>query len=384
MKKILSVTGIRSEYDIMSSVYSAIDRHEDMSLKLVVTGAHLTNSYGLTIREIENDGFHIVDRVESLINGDTGASRIKGLGVQIQGLVQTVSRIKPDLLLVLGDREESIATALIGSYMNIPIAHVCGGDRVIGNVDDQVRHAVTKLSHIHFASNEESKVRILKLGEEAFRVFNVGNPGIDRLIATPQLDKQTLLTELNLCFNPDDPLLVIIQHVISSEINHAYDQMKETLTAINELGINSVVIYPNSDAGSFEMIRCIQEFSDSKHITIRKNLPRIQFVNLLRHAACLVGNSSAGILEAPALKLPVVNIGNRQKGRLHAENVRFVEHNKIDIIDAVRDAVLNAERIQEVRNCSNPYGSGDSSTKIVKILHDLEIDKDFLTKDITY
>ena len=384
MKTILAVTGIRSEYDIMSSVFKAINDHPNLNLKIVVTGAHLSQAYGMTLHEIENDGFIIEDKVESLINADSESSRIKGLGIQIQGLVQTVSRVKPDILLVLGDREESISTALVGSYMNIPVAHICGGDRVVGNVDDQIRHAVTKLSHIHFASNIESAERILKLGEQPFRVFNVGNPGIDRLIDTPKLSKPKLFEKLGVSFCETKPLLVVIQHVISTEVDYAYEQMEQTLNAINELKINCVLIYPNSDAGSQEIIRCIQDFSISEHIHVAKNLPRIAFVNMLRHASCLIGNSSAGILEAPALKIPVVNVGNRQKGRLSSENVCFVEHDKNAIIDSINDALYNQSRIEEVKNCVNPYGDGTSSSKIAKVLNEVELNNDFLIKDITY
>lgn len=384
MKTILAVTGIRSEYDIMSSVFKAINDHPNLNLKIVVTGAHLSHAYGMTLHEIEKDGFHIEDKVESLINADSESSRIKGLGIQIQGLVQTVSRVKPDILLVLGDREESISTALVGSYMNIPVAHICGGDRVVGNVDDQIRHAVTKLSHLHFASNIESAERILKLGEQPFRVFNVGNPGIDRLITTPKLSKLKLFEQLGVNFCKTEPLLVVIQHVISTEVDYAYEQMEQTLNAINELKLNCVLIYPNSDAGSQEIIRCIQDFSISKYIHVAKNLPRIAFVNLLRHASCLIGNSSAGILEAPALKIPVVNVGNRQKGRLCSENVSFVEHDKNAIIDSINDALYDQSRIEEVKNCVNPYGDGTSSNKIAKILNEIDLNNEFLIKDITF
>ena len=161
----------------MSSVFNAIKNHPLLELKLLVTGAHLSDSYGLTVNEIKEDGFFIADEIESLINGDNSSSRIKGLAIQLQGLIQSVTREKPDFLLVLGDREESISTALIGAYMNIPVAHIAGGDRVIGNVDDQVRHAVTKLAHIHFTTNLESYKRVINLGEQSFRVYNVGNPG---------------------------------------------------------------------------------------------------------------------------------------------------------------------------------------------------------------
>lgn len=165
MKKrvILGVTGIRSEYDIMSSVFEAIHNDSRLDLELLVTGAHLSDAYGNTIEDIKRDGFKVADEVESLINGDSHSARVKGLAIQLQGMIQTVTRLKPDFLLVLGDREESMSTALVGAYMNIPVAHIAGGDRVVGNVDDQVRHAVTKLAHLHFVTNAESYERIIKL-----------------------------------------------------------------------------------------------------------------------------------------------------------------------------------------------------------------------------
>ena len=199
MKKrlVLAVTGIRSEYDIMSSVFHSIDNHPELDLNVVVTGAHLSENYGNTINEIKKDGFKIVDRIESLLSGNTESLRVKGLGIQLQGLVQTVLRIKPDFLLVLGDREESISTALISTYMNIPLIHIAGGDRVVGNIDDQIRHSVTKLAHVHLTTNIESKNRIIAMGEQKFRVHNVGNPGLDRLIKTKELSRYQLSKKLN-------------------------------------------------------------------------------------------------------------------------------------------------------------------------------------------
>ena len=171
-KLVLAITGIRSEYDIMSSVYKSIQKHPKLNLKLVVTGAHLSKDYGYTIEDIKNDGFDIADTIPSLLSGDSNLFRVKGLAIQLQSIIHTVERLKPDFLLVLGDREEAMTTALIGAYMNIAVIHLAGGDRVIGNVDDQVRHAVTKLSHLHLTTNKESFKRIINLGEESFRVFN--------------------------------------------------------------------------------------------------------------------------------------------------------------------------------------------------------------------
>ena len=194
---VLGITGIRSEYDIMSSVFQAISNHPALDLKLAVTGAHLSESFGYTIKDIKADGFFIAEEIESLPDDDKKSSRVVGLGIQLQGLVKTVERIQPDILLVLGDREEAMATALIGAYMDIPVAHISGGDRVVGNIDDQVRHAVTKLAHIHLTTNLKSKERILGLGEQPFRIHNVGNPGLDRLINTPDLDLGEISKNLN-------------------------------------------------------------------------------------------------------------------------------------------------------------------------------------------
>jgi GDP/UDP-N,N'-diacetylbacillosamine 2-epimerase (hydrolysing) len=383
-RKILGVTGIRSEYDIMSSVFNAISSHQNLNLQLVVTGAHLSEAYGETINEIKRDGFEIVDEIESLINGDRDSSRASGLAIQLQGLIQTVARIRPDILLVLGDREESITTALVGTYLNIPVIHIGGGDRVIGNADDQIRHAVTKLAHLHLVTNKESEQRVLQLGEQAFRVFNVGNPGLDRFFSMPQLTLPELSKSINFHIDENEPLLLLIQHPLSTEIEHAYKQMKISLEAISDLGIKTILSYPNSDAGSQQMIRAIQEFESLPNLFVAKNIPRLEFINLLRRTTCLLGNSSAGILEAPLLKIPVVNIGNRQKGRLHANNVQFVPHNKSQIISAIKQAVFDKNYRDTVYNCENPYGDGQSSKRIADIIATVSLDEKLLIKDITY
>jgi GDP/UDP-N,N'-diacetylbacillosamine 2-epimerase (hydrolysing) len=386
MKKrlVLAVTGIRSEYDIMSSVFHSINNHPRLDLNVAVTGAHLSENYGHTIDEIEKDGFKIVDRIESLLSGNQESLRIKGLGIQIQGLVQTVLRVKPDFLLVLGDREESISTALISTYMNIPLVHIAGGDRVVGNVDDQVRHAVTKLAHIHLTTNIESKNRIISLGEQKFRVHNVGNPGLDRLVKTKKLSRSELSKNLNFPLSKDESYIVLIQHALSSEVDQAYEQMKVTLEAVKKMEVKTIISFPNSDAGGMGIIKAINEFANLPFIYTAKNIPRLEFVNLLRGASCLIGNSSAGILEAPLLKIPVINIGNRQKGRLHSENVEFVVHNKNKIIGAINKAMLDKEYIARVQKCSNPYGNGKSSDKIAEIISSVKINNKLLIKDITY
>lgn len=383
-RTVLGVTGIRSEYDMMSSVFKELHRHPQLHLKLIVTGAHLSDSYGYTIHHIRNDGFTIADEIESLINGDNDSSRVKGLAIQLSGMIQSIARIRPDFLLVLGDREEAINTALAGAYMNIPTAHIGGGDRVIGNVDDQVRHAVTKLAHLHFATNRESYERILKLGEQPFRVFNFGSPGLDRFTTTPNLSCKEISQNLGFEITDCEPFILLIQHVISTEIAHAYEQMKTTLKVVSELKIKTIISYPNSDAGGQQIIKAIEEYKHFPFIYTAKFLPRLEFVNIMRKAGCMLGNSSAGILEAPLLKLPVINVGNRQKERLHAENVQFVPHELTAIKSAVEKALFDEDYRNFVRRCSNPYGDGQAAQKIANVLATIPIDEKLLIKDITY
>ncbi len=383
-KKILGITGIRSDYDILSSVFKAIEINPNLDLEIIVTGTHLSDKHNHSISEVERDGFRIVQKIDSFIDSDSLEARVLGLAEQIKGITMRVKSSRPDILLVLGDREESIALSLVGSYMNIPIAHICGGDRVVGNVDDQIRHAVSKLSHLHFVSNQESYERLIKMGEQKFRIFNVGNPGLDRLKETPEMSIHELNKNLSIDLNDDEPFIVMIQHVISSEYQDGYFQMNETLKALDVLGFKSLIIYPNFDPGSEKLIEALHLYKDVDHFYIKQNLPRLEFVNLLRKASCLIGNSSAGILESSFLKLPVVNIGNRQKGRLHAENVEFTKHDSNLIQEAIKKALFDEKYKSIVKNCTNPYGNGDSSIKIANILDQTEINKEFSIKDISY
>jgi len=383
-RRILGVTGIRSEYDIMSSVFKAIAAHPALELQVAATGAHLSHAYGYTLDEIRADGLVIADEIESLLNGDQESARVKGLSIQLQGLTQTINRVRPDILLVLGDREEAMTTALAGAYMNIAVAHVAGGDRVVGNVDDQVRHAVTKLAHLHFVTNRESFERVLRLGEQPFRIHNTGNPGLDRLLNVPELTAAELSERLGFTIADGEPLILLIQHVLSSEIDAAHQQMVQTLEAVKALGVRTIVSYPNSDAGGHALREAIHAYEHLPFLYTAKSIPRLEFVNLMRRASCMLGNSSAGILEAPLLKLPVINVGNRQMGRLHAENVEFVPHEAGKIRAALERAIRDEDYRARVQRCGNPYGDGKSAARIADILASVPIDKQLLVKDITY
>lgn len=383
-KLVIGITGIRSEYDIMSSVYAEIKKSKKLSLKLIVTGAHLSKKYGKTINEIRKDGFEIVNTIKSLQVENNLDSRVIGLGIQLQKIATVLSKLKPDFIIVLGDREEAMTAGLLAAYMNIPLMHIGGGDRVVGNVDDQIRHSVSKLAHIHCVTNEESKKRLLNLGEEPFRIFNFGNPGLDRLIKAKKIAVNKIPELEKFITNSSEQYLLLIQHALSSEYNKSKSQMEITLKTIKEMEIKTIIIYPNSDAGSEDIINVIKKYEKLKYIKAIKNIPRLSFINILRNASCLIGNSSCGILEAPILKIPVINIGNRQKERLHSENVKFVKHKKNEIKQAINQSLYDKKYIRDIQKCSNPYGDGKSSRKIVKLLETINVNENLLIKDITY
>jgi len=361
MKKILAVTGIRSEYDILSPVIKALKGDAQFDVGVVGSGAHLSGLHGNTISRIEADGFRIVDKIDSLLMTNSSTQRPKGVGILTYGLAQAVDREKPDFLLVVGDREESIATAIIGNYMDILTAHIGGGDSVYGNADDPTRFAVSKLSHIHFVMAKEHAQNLIDCGEEDFRIFYIGNPGLDNIRLTRTINRRELSDFLGFDIVSSE-YIVLIKHPLSSEKEQAYDQMKAALTAIQSFCEESkckiIGIYPNTDPGSYDIMRAFEEFKHNPSIKFFNSLPREIFVNVMRNAHALAGNSSMGILEAPFYRLPVVNIGNRQKGRLNAGNVEFVDYGVDSIKMALRKACLDESYRNKISKLQSPYGDG--------------------------
>jgi GDP/UDP-N,N'-diacetylbacillosamine 2-epimerase (hydrolysing) len=374
-KKILAVTGIRSEYDIIYPVLKELQESENFDLKVVVTGAHLSDWHGFTVNKIREDGFEIVDQIDYLLMTNRKTQRSKGIGVLIEGLTQTVERVEPDFLIFVGDREESIATCVVGNYMEVLVAHIGGGDPVYGNSDDPVRMACSKLAHIHFAFADEYAKNIEKLGEEKYRICFTGNPALNNLIETKVLDRKALSEYLDMDIENND-YIVVLKHPLSSEMQDSYEQMRITMEAVSEFSTSNKVkivgIYPNTDPGSYDILKAIDENSN-ENIRFYKTLDREIFVNLMRNTRALVGNSSMGILEAPLYKLPVVNIGNRQQGRLNAGNVEFVNYNKQEILNAISKACFDNKYRDYVSNLDNPYGDGFAHKKIVKFLDSINI-----------
>ena len=377
-RSVLGITAIRSEYFLQRPILRAIVDHPELELELVVTGAHLSPLHDYTVKQIEADGFPIVARIENLIYSDRDAARLKGAASQLQVLAHVVDALRPDWLLVPADREESMTLALCGTYMNIATAHYGAGDRVVGNADDMIRHAVSRLSHLLLTTHEQARERLIKAGEQEWRVHNVGHAGIDRIRSTKELNTPELAQALGVK-NIDDQFAVIIQHPLTSEIDKAGEQMRETLSAVLELGLQAFVSYPNSDPGSNQIIAAIEEQRSDPRVSVFKNIPDLEFVNLLRRATVLIGNSSLGLLEAPYLKLPVVNVGRRQSERQHASNVFFVPAEREAIVRQVRAIMDNP-----IGECENPFGDGHTGERVAELLATTSIDQELLNKDLSY
>lgn len=374
MKKILAVTGIRSEYDILYPVLKELEKNGKFDVKVVVTGAHLSDWHGNTVKKIEQDGFKIADKIDYLLMTNRRTQRSKGVGLLIAGLTQTVERENPDFMIFVGDREESIATCVVGNYMDVLTVHIGGGDPVYGNADDPIRFACSKLAQVHVTFAQDYADNLIKLGEEKFRILNSGDTAYANIANEPKLGLSEISKHLNMDVKNND-YIVVLKHPMSSEVEGAYTQMKITLDSIKEFSnknkIKVIGIYPNTDPGSYDILKAIDECED-ENIHFYKTIPREFFINIMRNAKCLVGNSSMGILEAPFYKLPVVNVGRRQQGRLNAGNVEFVKYNKEEIITAIEKACFDKEYIDYVKSLKNPYGDETACKKIVKFLDEID------------
>jgi GDP/UDP-N,N'-diacetylbacillosamine 2-epimerase (hydrolysing) len=296
----------------------------------------------------------------------------------ISGLAQSFKSLKPDLVVILGDRVEILSAAIASLYMNIPLAHLHGGDVGAGCVDNQVRDALTKMSSLHFAASERSAKRLLSMGEEKRRIFNVGSPAIDFISNFKPFKKAGLFRKYGL--DPAKKLILVVQHPLTTEIELAKKQMEETLEAVSRLCLQILFVYPNTDAGGESIIRVIERYEKIDLIKTIANASHGEYLSFLKYAAALVGNSSSGIIEAPAFKLPVVNIGIRQQGRERSLNVIDVPHERRAILKAVKKALNDKMILRRAKKSVSPYGDGQAAPKIVKILSAVKLDKDLLQK----
>lgn len=382
MKKVSVLTGTRAEYGLLKPVMDEIKKHPNLDLKIIVTGMHLSEEFGKTIDEIKNDGFEITKEIEMIPKDDSSYSMAKSIGEGIMGISDAFDDLEPDVLIVLGDRTEALAATVAAAYMNVVIAHIHGGDKSKAGLDESARHAITKFAHIHFPASKKSAKRIRKMGEEKWRINTVGAPGLDTALNADLLDKDEVENKFKIDLK--EPLLLVVQHSVSTQPEKAEDQIEETLKAIKELSYQTIIIYPNADAGGRKIIKKIKEYEKFSFIRTYENLSHKEYLSLLDYGDVLVGNSSSGIIESPSFNLPVVNIGIRQDGRECAENIIDVNHDKEKIKESIKRCLFDEEFKKKVNNCKNPYGEGEASKKIVNILDKISIDDKLLQKSITY
>ena len=369
-RKVMYITGTRADYGLMHKTLELLNNDASIQLDIVATGMHLMEEFGYSVDEIKKDNFdlHIINRTFLKDNKESMSLFIGGL---IVDLTKLMSEINPDIVLLLGDRGEMLAGAVVASYLQIPIAHVHGGD-VSSTVDDSARHAITKLANIHFPATKKSASRIKQMGETTENIFVVGAPGLDDIIHNVKNIDLSMLKEK---YSLNKPFVLILQHPVSLEEQDSAIQIKETLDAVSITDYQGIVIYPNADAGGRAMIDVINQYDFDTY----KNIPRNDFIGLLSIADILIGNSSSGIIESSSLKLPVINIGTRQQGREKAENVVDVDYNHDEIYDAIN--FIKTEEYQDIlKNCINPYGEGKASERIYNILKSISINNDLLNK----
>jgi UDP-hydrolysing UDP-N-acetyl-D-glucosamine 2-epimerase len=380
MKKVLYLTGTRADYGPMRSTLKAIKEHTGLKLSLLVTGMHLSEEFGWTVKEIKKDRFKIDAMVPIWNKKDSAESMAQALGAQIIEFTKVFQKIKPDIVLIEGDRGEMLAGAVVARYLRIPVAHISGGDITSeATIDNSIRKAITKLAHIHFPGTKKSAKRIREMGEELWRIHMVGDPGTDTILSTPFFKSSWIGKKFNL--NLKNPVLLILQHAVCAEVLPPEGQIRETMEAVKKMGYQTIVIYPNVDVGGRKIIKTLEGYKRYPFIKMYENLPHDDFINLMRRASCMIGNSSSGIIEAPLLKLPVVNIGSRQTGRERGDNIIDVDYNRGQIEKAVKRTLLDKKFKARIRKSKNPYFSRDTGKKVADILSKIKIDKKLLEKN---
>ena len=378
-KKILVTTGTRAEYGILRPLLRKILDSKKLELFLVVTGTHLSKKYGLTINEIRKDGFKIHATIKMIPQGDDNYFMAKELGKGIIEFAKIFKKLQPDINVILGDRDEMLASALAASHMNIPNAHIHGGD-ISGSIDEYNRHAITKISNIHFAATKNSKNRIIKMGENPKFVFLTGSPSIDELSNNMITSKKELEKKYHIKL--DKKTILMIQHPVTTQLSLSRKQICNTLNAIARIGNQTIILAPNSDSGNRVIFEQLNRFIHKYNfVKMYRSLPRKDYLGLLKNCGVLVGNSSSGIIEAGYFRTPVVNIGIRQKNREKSKNVQ-------DIINqtpkSIKNAILSVVRKSSNKKISLLYGKGKASEKIVRILENMIPRNDLIQKQLFY
>ncbi len=378
MKNIAVITVARSDYSILKPILKEIEKSNELNLILYVTGMHLSSEYGLTVNEIIDDGFSDIKKIEILDKSNSPEGIAKSIAVGVSKFSEVYSKSQPDFLLVIGDRFEMYSATIAAMPFNIPIAHIHGGELSFGAFDDAIRHCITKLSHLHFVSTDEHYRRVIQLGEESWRVTISGAPALDNLDDMALLSMKELSAKYNLQL--DEPTIIVTFHPTTREFENTEKDTISLLSALKKSKKNIIFTYPNADTNGKKIIDLIHNFSiDYKKSKVISNFGLQGYFSLLNHVEMMVGNSSSGIIEAASFKLPVVNIGNRQKGRACSKNVIHCTNDTDDILKSINKASSQEFR-EYLENIHNIYSKKNSSKLIVKKIIETNIDTKLISK----
>jgi len=371
MRTVGVVTVARSDYGIYRPVLRALECRDDVRLHLYVGGMHLVERFGLTVREVERDGFPIVERLDFLACGDAPLDVASAIGRGVIAFAEAFERSRPDILLVLGDRFEMLAAGIAALPLTVPLAHIHGGESTEGAIDESIRHVLTKLSHLHFAATDQYGRRIVQLGEEPWRVHVTGAPALDSLASFEPLSDD----ELAGCgVRLRGPTLLVTYHPVTLARASAGDEFEAMLDAIDGSGLDAVFTYPNADTSHREIVDRLDSLGADGRFTVVRSLGGDAYFTMMSKAAAMVGNSSSGIIEAASFRLPVVDVGLRQRGRLRPPNVLMAEGNRASIAAAIERAVDPAFR-RGLDGLVNPYGDGHAGERIAEVLATIPLDE---------
>ncbi len=394
MKKNIAIfTGNRAEYGLQFPILKAVKEHENLDYSLIVSGAHLDANFGNTLKEINEDGFEVYREVKIEMDAGSLNSTVNAIGSGVLSIGETLSQLKPDIFVVYADRFEGLAAVIASTQMNIPTAHIEGGDLTEGGaLDDSVRHAMTKLSHIHFTTNQEATNRLLAMGEESWRVHTAGFPAIDMISEGNYANEAEIIKELNLDLS--QPIILSTQHSVTTEFDKSKSQLQGPLEAIKKIaktGVQCVLTYPNNDAGGKQIIECLKELEEEKldNIFIRVSLGRYLYHGILSLALdrnkkiICMGNSSSGIKETPVFGCPTINIGSRQLARLRGNNVIDTGYDEEEISHAISLSLEDEDFRAQCHDTHNPYYVGGAGILIANVLNELNLNEKLIRKKMT-
>lgn len=365
IKKIAVFTGTRAEYGLLYWILKELECSLECDLQLYVGGMHLSPEFGYTIDKIVADGFSVTEKMEFLLSSDSAVGISKSMGLALISASEVLERNKPDLIVLLGDRFESLALAQAAMLACIPIAHIHGGETTEGLIDEAIRHSITKMSHIHFTATEDYRKRVIQLGEQPEKVFNYGAPGIDSILKLDLLDKQKLSESIN--FDLSSPYFMITYHPVTLDNTggiESLNNLKKVLDLFPDY--KCIITYPNADTHGRKLIEVLNKYKDKypERILLVQSLGQLRYLSLLKYAAAVIGNSSSGLIEAPTFNIPTINIGNRQKGRIAGDTV-IQSGDTFEEIKEAFNIALSPEFNKVCKAAKNPYGDGTSSPKIV-------------------